>query len=141
MKLYHGKWKYVRRYYKGNQIALINWALSLKPGDYFSSCAGHNRQVKSTRPHWSNDGRFRYGRTNKHWFIWSVEIIDTLNGFHKCDGSGCAMPAESNETIMNNYREWIELPHFSERMDRIAKAIKSGKSILNEHGELLTEFQ
>lgn len=144
MKLYRGKWKYARRHYYGSMsMARLQWALSLKPGDYISTCEGCNRYVTSIKVTWCNDGRWRYGKSNKHSFIEDVEFTDSKGRVHYLSGHGCVMPQESEQELMQGYHEGLQYwegHELTERQQMFKEALESGKTILDCQGELLPEF-
>jgi hypothetical protein len=141
MKIYRGKWKYARRHYWEGKLKLVTWALTLKPGDYFASCVGCNRQIKSIKVQWQNDGYYMYERYNKHWFINNIVLEDTKGRVHYVDSGGCALPAESNETIYRYFESLLREDIRSPGATHLENAVLLGLNVLDEHGELLPEFE
>lgn len=138
MKLYRGKWKYARWHYKGGTLRLFKWALALKPGDYFAACIGYNLKIEKIQISWDNDGEWRYERMNRHWFIDDIALYSAGGYVHYVNSRGCALPAESIETIMENHRMWAE--EYGDEMPKIKAALDAGIPILDEHGTLLPGF-
>jgi hypothetical protein len=159
MKLYKGKKRLAMRMMSARHRDLMQWALSIRPGDYIATCEGCNRKVaKIDFIEWRNEGWWSLRRPNKTWFIGEIDFLDTHGRLHACPGGGCAYPAETPEQVTNYFRESILDPGAEEQIrfwfgkdqaaidkalahnQKFKDAFKSGKSIVDNHGELLPEF-
>lgn len=161
MKLWKGKKRLAKRMLGsrlGSRFRLLTWALTIKEGDYIATCEGCNRKVTKIEVDWRNEGIWRRSRANKTWFVDEVCFTDTRGRLHFCPGGGCAYPAETPEEVTAYFREWAfdecaeeRIRHWNgediERAERqIAEmnvmrvALQEGRPIVDEHGELLPEF-
>jgi len=157
-RLYKGKKRLAKKLLAPRRQKLLLWALSIKPGDYIATCEGCNRKVEKIEESWANEGGWRRGKPNKTWVLNEVVFIDTNGRMHHCPGGGCAYPAETPEEVVDYHKEWAFYEKREERIrfwygkdvDRAEKsiahwltmkeALESGKPIVDEHGELLPEF-
>jgi hypothetical protein len=138
-------------------VRLLRWAMTIKPGDYIATCEGCNRQVASIEPQWKNEGRWRRCKLNKTWFLSEVCFTDTRGRLHYCPGGGCAYPKETPEEVTQYFREWAApgqedslrqwfgeehdaLQKSLEDLEKLRAALRDGRPIVDEHGELLPEF-
>lgn len=90
-----------------------------------------------------------------------VRFTDTNGRWHHCPGGGCAYPAETPEQVTKYFTDWAvdpgrekqirhwwgEKPENAERLQQeldswqqMLRAITAGAPIVDEHGELLPEF-
>ncbi len=158
MKLWVGKKRLAMRRMPAQHRRLMQWALSVKPGDYVGTCEGCNRKVaKIDFVDWVNEGTWR-GRPNKTWFVSEVSFEDTHGRLHHCPGGGCAYPPETPEAVTSYFRGWAFdkgseefLSHWFAgqpekieaglaRLREFQEALRSGAPIVDEHGELLPQF-
>jgi len=159
MKLYAGKKRLAMRMLPALHRRLIEWALTIKPGQYIGTCDGCNRKVaKIDFVEWRNEGLWRRSRPNKTWFVAEVTFEDTHGYLHHCPGGGCAYPAETPEEVTRYFREWAFAKESEEflahwyvgqrdkieaglaKLRRFQDALRTGAPIVDEHGELLPEF-
>lgn len=165
MKLWRGKKRLAKKVLgrlNSRSNTLIQWALTVKPGDYIATCEGCNRQVAKVEPSWYNVGQWLHGRPNKTYFLHEVVFTDTRGRMHPCPGGGCAYPAETPEEVTKYFREWAfetagedrlrqwygeddesadRLNHAIEQLKKFREALTSGQPIVDAHGELLPEFE
>jgi len=116
--LYKGKSRLCKKLFHSFDKDLLTWALSVKVGDYISTCEGCNRKVASIGYFWNNEGLWQRGKKNRNWFLSEVVFTDSNGRKHYCPGGGCASPKESNEMIINRFKEhWsitVELDEFGD---------------------------
>jgi hypothetical protein len=144
--------KIVGRYRK-----ILEWAVTIEPGDWIATCEGCNRQVTDIEIYWINEGLSRTTRNyeaghrkNKTWAVEEVRFTDTRNRWHSAPGGGCAFPKETNEQIEAYYKAWIKQAKqdklmwddekFHARLAKMEQAFASGLSIVDENGQFLPEF-
>lgn len=160
-RLWYGKKRLAKRLVREgtSYTRLLRWGLTIKPGDYIATCEGTNRKVAEVEIEWKNEGRWRRGKPNKTWFLFEIVFTDTRGGWHYCPGGGCSSPAEPPEVVnryLTNYalqqltpegrqslEEWTrpeDLPKVLERLARTEQAIKEGRPLVDEFGEILPEF-
>lgn len=159
MKLYKGKKRLAMSMMPARHRKLMEWALSIKPGDYIATCEGCNRKVaKIDFIEWRNEGWWNRCKPNKTWFVGEVSFEDTHGNLHHCPGGGCAYPAETPQEVTEYFRAWAfdkasEEFLFSwwgkdqdtineglETLRKFQEALRTGAPIVDEHGELLPEF-
>ena len=154
-KLYKGKKRLAMRHLYASKRKVLQWALTIKPGDYVATCEGFNRKVERIEYCWANFGLWHAKGQNKTWFLDEVIFHDTSGRMHYCPGGGCAYPKETNEQITTYWRDGWVVPFtkgivsewfkgdegHAEQMKRMAAAFKAGRSIVDDFGELLPEFQ
>lgn len=139
-------------------LELINWALTIKPGDYIATCEGCNRKVEEVNVWWESKTDFPHIQEYPHldekgYFIYEVEFIDTNGRIHVCPGGGCALPKETPEEVTEYFRSIVshDSPNsfseeqekewgWCEKFEKIRKALAEGQPIVDEYGELLPEF-
>ena len=158
MKIWRGKKRLAMKAMTRQRRKLMEWAVSIKPGDYIATCEGCNRKVaKIDFVGWANEGD-RRRRPNKTRFVFEVAFEDTHGRLHYCPGGGCAYPAETPQQVTDYFRGWAFDPgvenHISvwlsgdkakiddsmARLRRLRDALTNGRPIVDEHGELLPEF-
>lgn len=155
MKLFKGKKRLALKRINTRHREILTWALSVKPGDYVASCEGTNRKVAKVKPIWRNEGEFMRGNPNRTYFLDEVIIEDTHGRWHTIPG--CATYPETPEEVTAYQREWaIEWgtesvnSWFKDNPERLEKALGEiakfqkafyeNRAIVDEHGELLPEF-
>lgn len=135
---------------------LLQWGLALKPGDYFASCCGCNRQVKEiTKIHWTNTGLFHNHRKySKNWIISEVSMTDTYGGYHSFPGGGCVLQKETPEQVREYNISFIKerLKEFENPnvvpwsknefsiLQKQFKRIENGHPIVDDFGEFLPDW-
>jgi len=139
---------------------LFKWALEVKEGDYIGTCEGCNRKVTEIEADFIDVNEFREKpHTGPETFIlYEVQFTDTNGRWHHCPGGGCAYPAKTPEQVTAYFREWAFYEKREERIrhwhgkderaaekviadwQKLLKALKSDQPIVDEHGELLPEF-
>ncbi len=102
-KIFHGKKRLCKKSIR-RDWRILNWAITVKVGDYIGTCTGTNAQVAKIEYHWANEGARRY-KPNRSWYLDEIGFHDTKGGFHFCPGGGCAFPPESPEQILKYYQE------------------------------------
>lgn len=141
-----------------NHVRLLRWALTIKEGDYIATCEGCNRKVADIEVGWNNEGFWSRSKPNNTWVVSEVGFTDTRGRIHYCPGGGCAYPAETPEEVTAYFRGWAfdgdpegRIRHWNgndhERTNKqiaelrvLQEALRSGRPIVDEHGELLPEF-
>lgn len=146
MKLYRGKKRLAAKFLHSDRQKDLEWALTIKPGDYIGTCEGCNRQVVSIRQIWRNEGQHSRGKSNKTWFLDEMVFIDTHGHLHYCPGGGCAFPAEPPQKVTDFFRGFFANPDLaislvSKSCQAFRKAFQEGRPIVDVHGELLPEFE
>lgn len=151
MKIYKGKKRLAKKLLYSRKKRLLEWAVTLQPGDWVASCEGCNRQVKDVTVTWVNEGEFNRGKPNKTWVVWEVEVLDTAGGFHTAPGGGCVMPPESVKEIEDYHHNFARavkenpdylsgFPELRESALKFKKALDEGRPIVDENGQYLPEF-
>lgn len=108
-KLYRGKKRYCWPWLSCRD--LLNWAISVKVGDYIATCTGFNEKVAKIEYVWSNVGWYHREKMDNNWFLNEVIFHNATGGVHYCPGGGCALPRQSNEKIVSYYQnDWPLVP-------------------------------
>lgn len=136
--LFRGKKWLALRHYTAEGRADLEWALTRKPGDYFFSCDGCNRQLAEAHVNWINEGIWYRGRKNKTWLVDNVRFTDTKGRWHYT--GSCAFPALTEEGVRRHHLDRICL--YDKDIPRIKKLIQALQhgSPFDSHGEWLPEF-
>ena len=142
-KIWTGRKRKAFKHIWKRRVPILNWAISINPGDWIATCEGTNRQVKNIEYHWITLGQ----RTS---VLFEVVFTDAHDTIHYCPGGGCALPRESIEAIEAYYKNWIKAAEdnsfawddgsFKNQLELMKERFEAGKSIVDENGELLPEF-
>lgn len=146
-KLWKGKKRLALKHLWKGKRHVLEWAITISPGDWIATCEGTNRQVKEVEYSWFHVGK----RTKVLSEVW---FTDTRGGTHCCPGGGCALPKETIPEIETYYKGWIEAVNedpdcisgwdpegkFKRTLEGMQKKFEEGNTIVDEHGELLPEF-
>jgi len=158
--LYKGKKRLAKKRLPVWSRRILQWALTIKSGDYIGTCEGCNRKVAEIELIYVNEGEFYRCKPNKTRLLHEIEFTDTRGQLHFCPGGGCAFPKETNEQITRLWSEWAfdEKEKREERIrhwygkdtkrienlitywQKLNKALQAGHPILDKHGELLPDF-
>ena len=147
-KTWRGKSRLAKKYYGRSKI--LDWAISINPGDWIATCEGCNRQVANIEYEWCNVGDwFKKPRDASTWVLREVIFTDTHGTTHCCPGGGCALPRESIEAIEAYQKEWADYilnnseRHSKETIEAASRnndALKNGGSVVDKNGEYLPLF-
>ena len=159
MRLWSGKKRLAKKHLKEGSYftKLLEWAVTVKPGDYIFTCEGNNRKVASVELIWENEGRWNRNRENKTYFLSEVCFTDTHGTIHYCPGGGCASgakdPKKISDSLIRHYQAMQESdlekwytknsdPHIQavNQLKIMKDAISAKLPLVDNFGEILPEF-
>ena len=140
---------------------LLLWALDVRVGEYMATCEGCNRKIASKELIYVDADQYGdedWEQDDDTQILHEVTFIDSRERYHTCPGGGCAYPKETPEQVTPYFKDWAfneevetgirrwygketeKLEKVIADRDRMQAAFNAGRSIVDEHGELLEEF-